>query len=214
MAGRAGVQDFGDAEVEQLRRAVLGHQDVVRFQVTMDDKIAMGVLDRCTDGHEEPQPRMDRQSSIVAVVVQGLALDVLHDQIGQAVLGRAAVEQPGDVRVLQVGEDLPLAAQATRSGGIQGALTHQLDGNLFVELLVGALGEKDRAHAAVPDRPEQAIGTEVLAAGKWGGVHQDDSPGRCADGTRKRCGQPTWRWLDHPGCGTLQQVRAAGTDLL
>jgi hypothetical protein len=38
--------------------------------------------------------------------MDGLAFDKLHDEVGQAVFGRAAVEQAGDVRVVERGEDL------------------------------------------------------------------------------------------------------------
>ena len=42
----ARVEQLGDAEVEQLRRAVGGDQDVVRLQVAMHDQVLMRVVHR------------------------------------------------------------------------------------------------------------------------------------------------------------------------
>jgi hypothetical protein len=38
---RPGVEPFGDAEVEQLGDAVLGHQDVRRLEIAVDDQVLM-----------------------------------------------------------------------------------------------------------------------------------------------------------------------------
>ena len=45
----------------------------------------------------------------IAVLVDRLTLDVLHHEVGQAVVRRAPVEQAGDVGVLEPREDLALA---------------------------------------------------------------------------------------------------------
>ena len=46
---RGGVEQFGDAEVGQIGVSVFVQQDVARFQVPMDDVLAMGEGQRRTD---------------------------------------------------------------------------------------------------------------------------------------------------------------------
>ena len=61
----------------------------------------MRVGDRGADLAEELQPLGDVERSAVAVLVDRLPFDVLHHEVRQAVLGRAAVEQARDVRVIE-----------------------------------------------------------------------------------------------------------------
>ena len=117
----------------------------------MDDQVLVGVLDRRADLAEEVQPRGGVQALRVAVVDDRLALDVLHHEVGQAVRRRAAVEQAGDVRVLEAGEDLPLVPEAPHDRlGVHAALEH-LDRDALLELVVVADAEVHRAHAAAAE---------------------------------------------------------------
>jgi hypothetical protein len=45
-------------------------------------------------------------------VVDALAFDQLHHQIRQAFVGRTAIKQPRNVRMVEVSEDLPLGPEA------------------------------------------------------------------------------------------------------
>ncbi len=81
----------------------------------------------------------------------GTPFDVLHDEIRQAVLGRVAVQQARDVRVIEAREDLPLVAEAAQHGLRIHAALDELDRDLLLVLPVGAPGEIDRAHAAAAD---------------------------------------------------------------
>ena len=51
----AGVEQLGDAEVEQLRRAFRGHQDVRGLQVAVHDQVLVCVLDGAADVEEQLQ---------------------------------------------------------------------------------------------------------------------------------------------------------------
>ena len=69
----------------------------------------------------------DVQLMRVAVVVQRLPFDKLHDEVRQAVVSGAAVEQAGDVWMIERGEDLSLFAEAAQDEvGVHAALD-QLD---------------------------------------------------------------------------------------
>ena len=58
----------------------------------MDDELAVRVLHRVADGAKEPQAFVDRQAVVVGILVDGHAVDVLHDEIRKRVVGHPAVE--------------------------------------------------------------------------------------------------------------------------
>ena len=66
----------------------------------MHDQVPVGEADRLADLAEELQPLADRQPLLVAIARDGHAIDVLHDEVRQPVVGDTAVQQRGDVRVL------------------------------------------------------------------------------------------------------------------
>ena len=76
----------------------------------MDDEVLVRVLHRVADRAEQLEPLARRQLPASSQYsVDRLAVDVLHHEVGLPVVGRAAVEEPRDVRVLEPGQDLPLA---------------------------------------------------------------------------------------------------------
>ena len=97
----SGSEELGDAEVEELQRAIVGHQDVRRLEVPVDDEVAVGVLHGVAHVEEEFQSSLDRQATRVAVSVDRFSLDVLHREPGQSVRSHAPVEEASDVRVLE-----------------------------------------------------------------------------------------------------------------
>ena len=58
-------------------------------------------LHRSAHLHEEPQASCGRELMLVAVRIDRQPLDVLHDQVWQPLLGRAAIEQLRDVRMIE-----------------------------------------------------------------------------------------------------------------
>ena len=49
---------------------------------------------------------------LVAVLIERLALDVLHDEVWLAIVRLACIDQPRDVRMIEARENLPLGAEA------------------------------------------------------------------------------------------------------
>src|ERR1700737_3759952 len=92
-----------------------------------------------------------------------LAFNKLHCQEKFASLGNTAINQFGDVRVIQRGEDLAFASKVSFEIPIGETLPNDLQSNLFLKFAVGALGQEYSAHAAAPDLPQDAIGTKALA---------------------------------------------------
>ena len=117
----------------------------------MDDQVLVRVMHGGADCAEELQAIGDGYVPVVAVIVQRLALDVFEDEVGNAVLGRSAVEQPGDVRVIQARQDLPLVTEALPDGVRVHAPLDQLNGHLLAILIIRPVGQVDRAHAAPAD---------------------------------------------------------------
>ena len=158
----AGADELGDPEIEQRRHALGRHQDVAGLQVPVDDEVLVGVLHRRADLPEEPEAVADREAALPAVVEQRNACDVLHHEVRLALLGRAAVDQPSDAGVLQRGRDLALVSEPLQDLRARHPGAHELDGDLLLELVVGAPRQIHLAHAAVPDLLEDLVGADAL----------------------------------------------------
>ncbi len=110
LLGERLVHRFRQAEVDDLGHwsVVVGRdQNIRRFQIAVDDPLLMGVLDSMADFHEEFQAVGNGEPNRIAVFGDGNALDVFHHEKGAAAMGEAAVEHPGNVRVIHEGEGLP-----------------------------------------------------------------------------------------------------------
>src|SRR5579864_4642534 len=140
-----GIEQLGDAEIEQLRYAILVHQNVPRFQVAMHDQVAMRAGDGLTDLQKETQPSSEVEPSVLTVDVQRLTLDILHHQEGATIRRGAAVQQTADIRVVEIGQDLALMTEAGQQILSVHAGPDQLDGDLFLEVIVVADSEEYRA---------------------------------------------------------------------
>src|SRR5262249_43680551 len=76
---------FGDAEVDDFGdwlAVVLGHEDIRRLDVAMDDAFLMGVLDGMTDSTNELQPLAQGQMLLVAVIGNWHAFYKVHHEVG------------------------------------------------------------------------------------------------------------------------------------
>jgi hypothetical protein len=131
----------------------------------MDDQVLMGVVDGVADFAKEAEAIFDAEAVMIAVFVDGHALDEFHDEVGRAVVGGSAVEESRDVGVLELGEGLAFGAEAPPRGFVGEAASDDLDGDALLVLIVGAHGPKDGTHAAdghdafdavFPDAPTDA----------------------------------------------------------
>src|SRR5690348_10865860 len=97
----------------------------------------------------------------VAITVERLPFDKLHYEVGQSVFGGAAVEQTGDVWMIEGGEYLSFFAETTQDEISIHAALHQFDGGALVELVVGARRFVHSAHAAASDFSFNSIRAEA-----------------------------------------------------
>ena len=132
------IEQFRDAEIQQLGRAIGGDQNVAGLEVAMDHLMVVGVSYRLAYFFEKLEALRDRQLAVLAIAVNRLAVHVLHDEIWQAIFGGAAIQQAGDVRVIEIGEDLPLVAKTADNEVDLHAAPDQLDGYAPFELIVSA----------------------------------------------------------------------------
>ncbi len=159
-----GVQQLGDAEVEQARLVVGLHQHVARLQVAMDDQLRMRVRHRPAQLEEQLEPRAQRRIALQPFA-QSDAVDQFHREPRASALVDAAVDEQGDVRMTQAAEHLALAAEL----GLHCAAVHAepdaLERDLLHEAAFDALGEPDRSHAAAAEKPQEPPRADAFAAG-------------------------------------------------
>ena len=94
---------LGDAKINHLghRHAIIvGHQDVRGFNVAMNDALLMRVLNGLGDVDEQAEPLLGGQIILVAVLGDLDPMYQLHDKVRTARLGRASLEDFGNVRMI------------------------------------------------------------------------------------------------------------------
>ena len=101
-----------DPEIQQLRGAVLRDQDVARLYVPMHHQMRMRILHGGANAAEQVQPFCNRALVGFAVVVYRSAFDILHYEIRRPVGGRTGVNQPRDIGMVKVRQNLPFQAEA------------------------------------------------------------------------------------------------------
>jgi hypothetical protein len=162
-AGRVGgLEQLGNAEVEQPGGALGGHQQVGRLDVAVNDQSLVREMHRVGDLNQKPRAAMLRNPVHGAPAVDRFTIDEIDRQPGLAVPGAAAVDQTSDVRMIQIGQDLALDAQALQPIAV-GEAADQLDCHALAILVVVAFGREYRAHAAVADFAAYTPGPEALA---------------------------------------------------
>ncbi len=122
----------------------------------MNHQVLMRELHRRAHLAEELQTRLNAQAPGVAVSVDALALDVLHDQVGTPVF-RAGVVQTRDVGMLESRQDAGFGLEALAHGRRPERTLHDLERHRAVEATVGAFAEVDGAHTAPTDLAEHPI---------------------------------------------------------
>ena len=110
------------------------------------------------DGLHEPQPLLETEAAMLAIVVDRLAVDVLHDEVRPAVRATAAVQQAGKVRMIEASQDLAFLQESAHDGARIHAAADDLERHLLGEGGLGALGEIDLAHTAAPQEADDAPG--------------------------------------------------------
>ena len=173
-----GVEQFGDTEIQQFDGAFLGHQDVLRLEVAMDHQVLMSVVDGGADGEEKIQTLADGKPVGIAVLIDRGSGDEVHHEIGTAVRGGAAIQEFGDIGVIEVGQNLPLGIEAFERVVAEDAAADDLDGDHLAVQVVDAHRLVDGAHAAFGDELHDAVGAQPGADAEAVGQGRGQ-PGSC-----------------------------------
>src|SRR6185295_10046506 len=96
----------------------------------------------------------------VAVTIKRLAFNVLHNEVRQAVVSCAAIEQARDKPMVERRKYLAFLAKAPQDKVCIHATLHQLDRNAQSEFVVDTQRFINSAHAAPPNLALDAIGTQ------------------------------------------------------
>src|SRR5260370_42535685 len=78
----------------------------------MNHHMLVSIVYGHADRPKNLQPRLEAWLLFRAPDVQGFAIDVLHDEIRKPLRSRAAIEQPRDILMLELRQDLPLQPKA------------------------------------------------------------------------------------------------------
>ncbi len=106
----------------------------------------MRVFDGMADVDEQLDASLARQ--VFAKAGERFPIDELKGKVGPPIGGCAAVEQVGDVGVLQRGEDSPFLAKAEDKEAAAKAGAQQLQRRSLAEAFALALGKVNGTHAA------------------------------------------------------------------
>ena len=92
---RGSCSQFCQAEIDDARHGLavdFDYQDVRGFQIAMNDGFLMGMLHAFTDADEESKAFRNAEFLSIAVLGDGSALDILHDEVGLTIWCGAGIE--------------------------------------------------------------------------------------------------------------------------
>ena len=102
----------GNTEVQQPRVSVTIHDDVRRFDITMDDCFIMEVLQRLADLADEAKGFSDRNLFGDDELVNGFSLHIVHHEIGVTIAGLDEGMDFDDARMIERVHDVSLPLEA------------------------------------------------------------------------------------------------------
>ena len=149
---RVGVNELGDAEIEQLDLTVGSHEHIGRLDVAMHDQVGVRVGDGLEHIEEQAHAGLEPERVMIAVGVDVLALDVLQHQVGLLHRRHTGVDEVRDMRMSEPGQDAALAREPRFRVAAHQTQVQQLDRDLPVEPAIAPLSQPDGSHAAAADR--------------------------------------------------------------
>ena len=148
----------------------------------MDHIFPVRMVDRTADREEQDEPVPGGHPFAIAILGDGRALDVLHDEVRSPCGRRAGVEDLGDVRVVHHRKGLALVGEAGEHPcGVHPEL-HDFERHAPANGFT-LLGEINGAHPAFAQGLDDAIAAEVVTRGDAHGRTTRLSPELVANGT-------------------------------
>jgi hypothetical protein len=100
-AGERDVGELGDAEVENLHHAVVGHEHVRRLDVAVYDPSRVRFREPPRDLHRDPHRLANRERPARDTLLQCLPIVERHRQVELPIVSLADLVDRADVRVLK-----------------------------------------------------------------------------------------------------------------
>ena len=163
------LQQLGNAEIEQFDLALPVHKHVGRFDVAMHHQVAVGMGHGGQHLQKNPQPGGNSHLRRIAGVGDGPAGHEFHHQIGLARQRHTGVVEPGDLRVVEPAQHLPLLLEAQDLAGRPPMQQRHLERHAAAGRCIRPLGQPDAAHAALAQQALQAIRADQIT-GLGGGL--------------------------------------------
>src|SRR5947199_27395 len=85
---------------------------------------------------------------VVAIAIQRLTINILHDHVGRSFAGNPAVKELGNVRVIQAGENLSFGEKAFAECVPGDVRRNYLQRHGVTKLAIDSLGQINGSHAA------------------------------------------------------------------
>lgn len=123
----------------------------------MHDQFAVGMGNSLAHLEKEFTALPDIQCSGFAIDIERLARNILHHEKRPAIGRRAAIQQPGNIGVIEVRENLALVTETAEDIVGVHAVTNQFNGDFLRVLIVVTSGEVHGAHASAPNFPDDAV---------------------------------------------------------
>ena len=226
VGGLVGLEELGDSEVEELDRALGGHQDVRGLEVAMDDQAGVGGMDG--RGHLADELDPDREGVLRGAAGLGdrHAGDPLEGEVRAPVRRHSGVEELRDVRMAEGRQNVAFAAEAAlhRAPGEMGV--RQLEGDLAFVGAVAPGGEPDDPHPAAPELAHEGVGADAISGERpevvvFGVAIGFDPEGACGGDPRGAFGvDPRGafgalppRTGPFPGCARRQRCERVGREI-
>ena len=111
-------EQLGEAEVQDLHRAIRSQLDVRRLEIAVDDASFMRRLERLGDLTGDRQSLVDRNRTVGDAIRDRFALDEFQDQRLPLIRFFETVNR-GDEWMVQRGEHLRFAREARKAVGIE-----------------------------------------------------------------------------------------------
>jgi hypothetical protein len=153
--------DPRDAEVEDLGLAAPRQVDVARLDVAVHDPRLMGFRQRIRHVNADIENGLQRERPGIDEVLEALALEKLHNEVGQAVV-LADIMDRTDRGMVEGRGRLRLSFEAGKTFGVAGEISWEdFDGHLTVEARIP--GTINLTHPAGSDGTHNLIGSELFA---------------------------------------------------
>jgi hypothetical protein len=128
----------------------------------------VGGVDGAADGDHEGDAIADGKRVPVAELIDGEAFDAFHDEVGAMVRGGSGVDDAGDVRVIETGEDLLFATEAGEGFIVVEVGVEEFDGEFHGDAGAVDFGGIHGAGAAFPEESGDLIGADGIGDGGGG----------------------------------------------